>query len=162
MHVFVSGLLVVSSFPSARRPSPEQYLEPFPSPESFKAAAQAFIAKYEGRARVLGPERTNVGWQWMCVTSRVRRNRERKRACEGGADGQWRRERGYMYRRGAIYTTLERKTESTQAELEEEEEDEAAAPPTGRLERVEVDYSVVYSPTYRVPMLCVRAWDERE
>ncbi|KLT40688.1 hypothetical protein CC85DRAFT_287200 [Cutaneotrichosporon oleaginosum] len=39
-----------------------------------------------------------------------------------------------------------------------EEDDDAVAPPPPR--RLEVEYSVVWSASYRVPMLCFRAWDE--
>jgi hypothetical protein len=46
-------------------------------------------------------------------------------------------------------------------ELEDEEDDEATAPLTTK-ERIELDASVVYSPTYRVPVLCFSAWDARE
>lgn len=48
--------------------------------------------------------------------------------------------------------------------LEEEEEDDAALPPpaTSSPIRLEAEYSVVWSASYRVPMLCFRAWDESE
>lgn len=42
----------------------------------------------------------------------------------------------------------------------EEEEDDAALRPQQR--RVHTEYTVVRSPTYAVPQLYIRAWDEGE
>lgn len=55
--------------------------------------------------------------------------------------------------------------------LEDEDPAVAASLPSGRLEQargrigkrnVEVEHEIVYSKTYRVPMLCLKAYDECE
>lgn len=43
----------------------------------------------------------------------------------------------------------------------EEPDDEAAAPANPRTKTATTEMNVVYSPTYRVPMLTLRAWDDR-
>lgn len=146
-------------------------LEPFPTLEAFDAAAHAFLAKYAGRsAAVLGPERTNVGWEWRRVSSKAS---TAKRHVWLTAT-QWRGEQGYLYRRTAKWvTTVPPPSPPDDAEPEpvdegalfEEEEDAATVSTTTTTRaprRIEREYTIAWSPTYRVPMLCVRAWDASE
>lgn len=57
----------------------------------------------------------------------------------------------------------EKEDEDEEEEVLEEDEDDAAVPPPRRTgARLEGEYSVVWSASYRVPMLCFRAWDESE
>ncbi|GMK53596.1 hypothetical protein CspeluHIS016_0101820 [Cutaneotrichosporon spelunceum] len=120
--------------------------EPYPTAVSFAEATQSLVAKYpRERGGALGPERTNAGWEW------------RTRA------DKFRGEQGYLARRTTLWLPAEvqREEEGSRGGEEEEmlEEEDAAvtAPPPRRLE---VEYSVVWSASYRVPMLCFRAWDE--
>lgn len=46
------------------------FQRPFSQAE-FVETAQAFVAKYDGLERVLGPERTNAGWEWRSKFSLV-------------------------------------------------------------------------------------------
>jgi hypothetical protein len=63
-----------------------------------------------------------------------------------------------MARRSVVHAAST--SDSADAELEEDDDPAAAPPVTGQ--RIELDLSVVYSPTYLVPMLCLRAWNQRE
>ncbi|BEI83001.1 hypothetical protein CcaverHIS002_0308690 [Cutaneotrichosporon cavernicola] len=114
--------------------------EPYPTATSFATTAQAFVAKYpHERDAALGPERTNAGWEWRTKVDKFRG------------------EQGYLARRATLLLPSEGIQEGEEEELWEEEDD-AVAPHAPR--RLEVEYSVVWSASYRVPMLCFRAWDE--
>ncbi|KAL1406304.1 hypothetical protein Q8F55_008000 [Vanrija albida] len=117
---------------------------PFGSQAEFVETAQAFAAKYAGLERgagVLGPERTNAGWEWRSKFS------------------LWRGTQGYLYRRARRVIAAPAAGDDTPAELEEEEDDAAAAL-VGSVHGAEVELSVAYSASYGVPLLCLRAWDE--
>ncbi|WOO83829.1 Protein MAM3 [Vanrija pseudolonga] len=119
------------------------FQRPFSQAE-FVETAQAFVAKYDGLERVLGPERTNAGWEWRSKFS------------------LWRGTQGYLYRRSRRVLPSPAGAETPEAEMEEEEEedDAAAAVVAAHAPTVEVELDVAFSESYGVPLLCIRAWDE--
>ena len=72
---------------------------------------------------------------------------------------------GYLYRRCTRHissTNQDIETATREYEAVEDDEDPPTANSQGqsKVARVEVEYHIVYSGTYRVPMLCLQAWDD--
>lgn len=70
--------------------------EPFPTFDAFERAAKALVERYSGEQSLdPGPQRTNSGWEWREVSSKVGRKRiytDRSTAARRGissAVGRW-------------------------------------------------------------------------
>ncbi|WWD19045.1 hypothetical protein CI109_103503 [Kwoniella shandongensis] len=137
----------------------------FEDHEEFEKACKALIEKYEKvEEGELGAGRTNRGWEWK--------------------EHKWSPHQGYLYRKVTRHLDQPQPVPTSAQDLptqgDEDEEDEGAgleeiedesvallrplpsdsADSRGKKTRVDIEQSIVFSRTYRVPMFCFRAWDE--
>ncbi|ORY35604.1 hypothetical protein BCR39DRAFT_511086 [Naematelia encephala] len=119
----------------------------FPSFDTFQEACLALVDLYKESSSSrthIGPERTNAGWEW----------REHK----------WSKGHGYLTRKTTRHLrAIHLEDESAGVDIDLESEDEESRPlqvsSSTKDESIQVEHSIVFSRTYHVPMLCLRAWD---
>ncbi|WVQ74955.1 hypothetical protein IAR50_004563 [Cryptococcus sp. DSM 104548] len=131
--------------------------EMFPDHAAFETACKAMVSKYQHTTGVLGPQRTNRGWNWK--------------------EYKWPHQ-GYLYRHLTRYASpsslpaepqqpiaTDSASENGLEEADMEEADDTALLSqeneiNEKPVKVDIEQHIVFSATYRVPMYCFRAWDE--
>ncbi|KAK4688587.1 metal transporter CNNM, partial [Tremellales sp. Uapishka_1] len=113
----------------------------FATHRDFEDACKRLVGKYAGSdgARGLGPERTNAGWTWKEHPDAIGHGYLTRTSTRPGNAGS---------------------SDSDGTEEEEMEEDDVAVVGPGRKDgSIKVEHDIVYSRTYHIPMLCLRAFD---
>jgi hypothetical protein len=72
---------------------------------------------------------------------------------------------GYLYRQSTRLVSSAKPDEGgeeaeAQQQLPEEDDELVPGENRSKMTRIEVEHHIVYSRTYHVPMLCLRAWDD--